>query len=58
MKENHLIIKGEYSMEVSISDGKKLVWKVIVDHFANYPNNNGDIGLQGFGFNIFGIYYG
>ena len=40
-------------MEVSDSDGKKLVWKVIVDHVVNDLNNNGDIGLQGFGFDFF-----
>ena len=47
------MIKGGYYMEVSDSDGKKLVWKVIVDHVVNDLNNNGDIGLQGFGFDFF-----
>ena len=57
-KENNLMIKGGYYMEVLGSDGKKLVWKVIDGHVVNDPNNNGEIGLQGFGFYLFDGYGG
>ena len=43
-------------MEVSVSNWRKLVWKVIVDHGANNSNNNGEVRLQVFGFDIFGEY--
>ena len=43
-------------MEVLGSDGKKLVCKVIVDHVINDPNNNGEIGIKGFSFDLFDGY--
>ena len=48
-----MMIKGGYSMEVLGYDGKKLLWKVIFYHIINDPNKNGEIGLQGFVFNMF-----
>ena len=58
MKENNLVIKARYSMEVSGNDLKKLVWKEIVDYFVNDKNKDGKIGIQGFGFVIFDGYDG
>ena len=43
---------------MSGSDENKAVWKVIVDHVFNKPNNLGEIGLQGFGFMLFYGYEG
>ena len=41
-------------MEVSGSDGKKVVWEVAEYHLINDTNNNSDIELKGFGFNLSG----
>ena len=40
-------------MEVSDYDGKKVIWEVVYDHVVEDGKKNDDIGLWGFGFNIF-----
>ena len=35
-------------MEVSGSDGKKVIWEVIDDNVVEDPNKNDEIGLRGF----------
>ena len=39
-------------MEVSHSEGKKLLWEVIETLFVHEPKDNDDIGLRGFDFNF------
>ena len=39
------LIKGEYSVEVSGSDGKKVFWEVKNNHIFEYSNDNYGIGL-------------
>ena len=58
MKGNNLMINGGYYMDFLGCYRKKLVRKVIIDHFINDPNKNGEIGLQGFGFDLFDVYDG
>ena len=43
------------SVGVSGSDGNKVLWKVVDDHVVEESNNNYEIGLQGFDFNIFDV---
>ena len=35
-----------------------MVWKFIFDRVVDDTNSNGDIEIQGFGFDIFDGYYG
>ena len=51
-KEN--LVKGGYSVEVVGHDGKKFLWEVAEDHVVEEPTDHDDIGLRGFGFNLFG----
>ena len=53
--KKRLLIKGGYSMEVPTQDGKKVIWEVVDDHVVEDPNDNYQIRLQGFGFNLFEI---
>ena len=41
-------------MEVVGHDGKKFLWEVAEDHVVEEPTDHDDIGLRGFGFNLFG----
>ena len=47
------LIKDGYYVEVSDYDGKKVIWEVVYDHVVENGKKNDDIGLWGFGFNIF-----
>ena len=40
-------------MEVVGHDKKKVLWGVVDDYVVEEPNDHEDIGLQGFGFNVF-----
>ena len=40
-------------MEVSCSDGKKVIWEVLDNHVVEDPKDNDDILLWVFGFNFF-----
>ena len=44
------MIKGVYYMEVSGSDGKKIVWEMVEYHFINDSKYNSDIVILGFKF--------
>ena len=46
MNNKRLLIKGRYSMEVSGSDGKKVVWEVVDNHVVRDPKVNDKIGLR------------
>ena len=54
MNEKELLIKGGYSVEVSVSDGKEIIWEVVDDHVAEEGNNHDEIGLRGFYIDFFG----
>ena len=41
-------------MEVSVSDGKKVIWEVVDNHVVDEGNNHDEIGLQGVDFGSFG----
>ena len=41
MNKKNLLIKGGYSMEVSGSDGKKVIQKVVENHVVGKPKYNG-----------------
>ena len=40
-------------MEVSGSDGKKVLWEVVYDHVVEEPKYDDEIVLQGFNFYFF-----
>ena len=40
-------------MEFFGHDKKKVLWEVVDDHVAEEPNYHEEIGLRGFGFNVF-----
>ena len=42
-----------YSVKVSCSDGKKVLWEVIDYHIVEDRQEYDEIGLQGFDFNLF-----
>ena len=54
MRENITLIKDGYSVKISGSYGKKVIWKFIDDHVVKYPKKNDDIGLRGFHFSFLG----
>ena len=55
MSSESSIIKGEYSVEVSCYDGKKVLWGVVDDHVVKDTNNNDELWLRLFGVNLFGV---
>ena len=40
-------------MEVSGSDGKKILWEVVYDRVIDEGKDHYEIGLRGFDFNLF-----
>ena len=48
-----MLIKGGYSVEVSGSDRKKVLWEVVDDHVVGEGKEYDEMGLCGFGFNFF-----
>ena len=46
------MIKDGYSVEVSESEWKKLIWGVIYYHVVDLSKENDEIGLQGFDFSF------
>ena len=50
-KEN--IITGGYLVEVVGRDGNKVLWEVRDDHVVEEATDHDEIGLGGFGFNLF-----
>ena len=40
-------------MEVSGSEGKKVLWKIVDDRVLEGPKDNDEIGIWGFYFNLF-----
>ena len=40
-------------MEIVGHDGKKVLWEVVYYHVVEDPTDHDEIGLQGFGFNLF-----
>ena len=53
MKVNSSLTNGGYYMGVSDYYGNRVFWEVVEDHFDNEPNDNTEIVIQGFDFNIF-----
>ena len=51
--DKEALVKGEYSVEVYNNDGKKLVWEFVNDHVVEEGVEHEELGLQGFGFNLF-----
>ena len=47
------LVKGNYSVEVVGHDKKKVLWEMVGYHVVEEPCDHVDIGLRGFGFNIF-----
>ena len=56
MKQKWLLIKGGYYVEGSGYYWKKVVWEFVEDHVVEGRNQNYQIVLQGFGFNLFEKY--
>ena len=46
MRQKLSLIDVGYSVEVSGSDRKKVVWEVIQDHVVKYPKGNDEIVLR------------
>ena len=53
MNDKEALIKSDFSVEVSCSDGKKVIWYFVDDHVVYERNGHDEIGVQGFGFNLF-----
>ena len=51
-KEN--LVRGGYLVEVVGHDVKKFLWGVVDNHAVEEPTDHDEIGLRGFGFNLFG----
>ena len=51
--EKKALIKGGYSVKVSVSDGKKFLWGVLDNHVGEEGKEYDGIGLRWFGFNVF-----
>ena len=47
-----LLTNSGYSVKVSGSDGKKVLWEVVDDHVVEEGKEHDDIGLWGFDFNL------
>ena len=48
VNEKEKLIKGEYSVEIDISDRKKVIWEVVDNHVVEEENDHDEIGLWGF----------
>ena len=49
-----MLNKSLYYVEVSVSDGKKVLWELVDDTVVEEGKDNYEIGPRGFGFNLFG----
>ena len=47
MNKKKELIKGGYSMEVSGSDEKKVLWELVNDHVVEEGKEHDDIGRRG-----------
>ena len=47
MNNKGALITGDYFVEVSGSDGEKVIWEVVDNHVVEEGNNHYEIGLQG-----------
>ena len=56
MNQKEAIIKCGYYVEVSGSDRKEIIWEVIDDHYLEEGKYHDDMGIRGFGFNLFEEY--
>ena len=52
MNDSKALIKGGYSVEVSGSDGNKVLWGVVDAHVVEEGKEHDEIGLRGFDFNF------
>ena len=52
MKNKEVIIKGGYYVEVSGSDGKKVIWELVDDNVVDEGKDHAEIGIQVFDFNF------
>ena len=50
------VLKGGYSLEVSGSDGKKVLWESVCDNVVEGVKEHYEIGLWGFDFIFFDEY--
>ena len=48
-----MLVKGGYLVEVSDKDGKEVIWEVVDDHLVEEGVEHEELGLRGFGFNLF-----
>ena len=46
MNKKYALIKGIYSVEVSGSDGKKVIWEVVEDHVLDKGKDHDEILLR------------
>ena len=53
VNKKEALIKGGCLVEVVSSDGKKVLWREVDNHFVQEENDYDEIGLWGFGFNLF-----
>ena len=51
--EKEALLKGGYSVEVSEKDRKKVIWEVVDNHVVQEGVEHEELGLRGFGFNLF-----
>ena len=56
VNEKEKLFKGGYLVEVFGHDGKKVLWEVVDDHVIEEPTDHDEIGLRGFGINLFHEY--
>ena len=56
MSNKQSLMKGGYSVEVSGSGGREVIWEVVDNHVVKYPKGNNEIGLRVFYFYLFDGY--
>ena len=47
------MLRGGYLVEVNEKYGKKIIWEVLNNHMVEEGVEHEELGLQGFGFNLF-----
>ena len=48
-----MLLRGGYLVEVNEKYGKKIIWEVLNNHMVEEGVEHEELGLQGFGFNLF-----
>ena len=48
-----MLVKGDYLVEVDLKENNKVIWEVVDDHVVEEGVEHEELGLRGFGFNLF-----